>query len=172
MGPVDIFFLILVAIWGAIGIVRGYHKELGVTLLLFIGLFSLLFLDAEAGSKVDKLLEFIAGPDPGKQAAVAALFACGFLIFVTFIAYQGEILRFPGSTNNSFLSWSVGLLNGYLLAGSLWYYLSQAQWPLNVVQPPYSQLYTAIYTVLPPAIFKWPYLIALIVIMIILRVIK
>jgi len=172
MGPVDIFFLLLVAIWGAIGIVRGYHKELGVTLLLFIGLFVLIFLEAEFSSQVDKLLQFIAGPDPGKQAAVAALFSCGFLIFVTFIAYQGEILRFPGTTNNSFLSWLVGLLNGYLFAGSLWYYLSQAQWPLNVVQPPYSQLYTAIYTVLPPAIFKWQYLIALIVIMIILRVIK
>ncbi len=111
-------------------------------------------------------------PDPGKQAAVQAFLACGFLIFIAFIAYQGEVFRYPGSTNNSFLSWLVGLLNGYLFAGSIWYYLAQGQWPLNVVQPPYSQLYTAIYTVLPPAIFKWQYLIALVVIMIILRVIR
>jgi hypothetical protein len=172
MGPVDIFFLILVAIWGAIGIVRGYHKELGVTLLLLVGLFVLLFLDAQLGTRLDKLLEFVAGPDPSKQAAVQAFVSCAFLIFLVFIAYQGEVFRYPGTTNNSFLSWLVGLLNGYLFAGSLWYYLAQAQWPLNLVQPCYSPLYNAIYSVLPPAIFKWQYLIALIVIMIILRVIK
>jgi hypothetical protein len=172
MGPVDIFFLILVAIWGAIGLIRGYHKELGVTLLLFIGLFVLLFAEAQFGSQVDKILEFIAGPDPNRQAALQALFRCGFLIFIAFIAYQGEIFRYPGTTNNSFLSWLVGLLNGYLFAGSLWYYLAQSQWPLNLVQPCYSQLYNAIYGVLPPAILRWQYLIVLIVIMIILRVIK
>jgi hypothetical protein len=172
MGPVDIFFLVLVAIWGAIGIVRGYHRELGVTLLLFIGLFVLIFLGTEFSGQVHKLLAFIAGPDPAKQAAVGAFLACGFLIFIAFIAYQGEIFRYPGTTQNSFLSWLVGLLNGYLFAGSLWYYLAQAQWPLNLVQPPYSQFYDAIYKVLPPAILKWPYLILLIIIMIILRVIK
>jgi hypothetical protein len=171
MGPVDIFFLVLVALWGAIGIVRGYHKELGVTLLLLIALFVLVFVDAQYSSRVDKLLEFIAGSDPGKQAAVQAFLACGFLIFMAFIAYQGEVFRYPGTTNNSFLSWLVGLLNGYLLAGSLWYYLARAQWPL-VTQPPYTQFYYAICKVLPPAIFKWQYLIVLIVIMIILRVIK
>jgi hypothetical protein len=172
MGPVDIFFLILVAIWGAIGIVRGHHRELGVTLLLFIGLFVLLFIDSQFSQQVDELLEFIAGPDPCKQAVVQALASCAFLIFIVFIAYQGEIFRYPGTTNNSFLSWLVGLLNGYLFAGSIWYYLAQAQWPFNLVQPPYSQVYTAIYTILPPAIFRWQYLIALIIIMIILRVIK
>jgi hypothetical protein len=41
-----------------------------------------------------------------------------------------------------------------------------------VVQPPFSQLYNAIYPILPPAIFKWPYLILLIIIMIVLRVIR
>jgi hypothetical protein len=172
MGPVDIFFLILIAIWGAIGIVRGYHKELGVTLLLFIGLFVLLFFNDQFSGQVEKILEFIAGPDPARQAALGALIACSFLIFIAFIAYQGEVFRYPGTTNNSFLSWLVGLLNGYLFVGSIWYYLAQAQWPLNLVQPCYSPLYNAIFGILPPAIFKWPYLIILIVIMIILRVIK
>jgi hypothetical protein len=172
MGPVDIFFLILVAIWGAIGIVRDYHRELGVTLLLFTGLFALIFVETMFPTKVANLLAFVAGPNPGTQAAVQAFFCCGFLIFMAFIAYQGEILRYPGSTNNSFLSWLVGLLNGYLLAGSLWFYLARGQWPLNLVQPPFSQLYYAIYPILPPAIFKWPYLVLLVIAMIILRVIR
>ena len=171
MGPVDIFFLVLVGIWGAIGIIRGHHRELGATLLLFVALFVLVFAQAELNAQLDKILVFVAGPDPMKQAVVWSLFACGFLVFIAFIAYQGEILRFPGTTNNSFLSWLVGLLNGYLLAGSLWYYLAQTGWPL-VSQPPYSQYYYTVCKVLPPALFKWPYLIALIVIMLILRVIK
>jgi hypothetical protein len=171
MGPVDIFFLVLVALWSAIGVIRGYHRELGVTLLLFIAIFVLVFADAEFGSQVDKILEFVAGSDPYKQAVAWSLFACGFLIFITFIAYQGEVFRYPGTTNSSFLSWLVGLLNGYLLAGSLWYYLALTGWPL-VTQPPYTQFYYTVCQVLPPALFKWQYLIALIVIMIILRVIR
>ncbi len=172
MGPVDVFFLILVAIWGAIGIVRDYHKELGVTLLVFTGLFVIIFIEARWPTQVAGFLEFVAGPDPTKQAVVLTIITTSFLIFMTFIAYQGEVFRYPGSTNNSFLSWLVGLLNGYLIAGSLWFDLARGNWPLDVVQPPFSQLYNAIYPILPPAIFKWPYLILLIVIMIILRVIR
>jgi hypothetical protein len=83
MGPVDIFFLILVAIWGAIGIVRGYHRELGVTLLLFVGLFVIIFAEAMFPNQVAKFLQFIAGPDPSRQAALQAFFCCGFLIFIS-----------------------------------------------------------------------------------------
>jgi hypothetical protein len=172
MGPVDVFFFILVALWGVIGLVRGYHRELGVTLLLFVGLFVPVFLDARYSTQMAELMGFIVGPDPCKQIILKNVLYCVFLIFIAFISYQGEVFRYPGTTSNSFISWLVGLLNGYLLVGSVWYYLAQAQWPLNLVKPPFSVLYDAIYTILPPAIFKWPVILAVILIMVILRVIR
>ena len=44
MGPIEIVFLLLVAVFIVIGIVRGYARELGVTTMLLIALFVLEFL--------------------------------------------------------------------------------------------------------------------------------
>lgn len=172
MGPVEITFLVVVAIWGAIGIVRGYPRELGVTLMLFIGLFVLVFIDVKLCDQLTKLLEFVVGPDPYKQAALKALLYSLFLIFMVFISYQGDILVYPSRGTNSFVSWLLGLLNGYLFAGSIWYYLALANWPFGLIYPPFTSFYYAVSKILPPEIFSWQVLIALIVIMLILRVIK
>lgn len=172
MGPIEITFLVMVAIWGAIGIVRGYPRELGVTLMLFVGLFVLVFIDSKMCDQLSKLLEFVVGPDPYKQAALKAAAYSLFLVFMVFISYQGDILVFPARGSSSFVSWLVGLLNGYLFAGSIWYYMALANWPFGLIHPPFTAFYEALSKILPPAIFSWQVLIALIVIMLILRVIK
>ena len=46
MGPVEIVFIAVWMLFGVIGLVRGVWKELGVTVMLFIGL---LFLQVVAG---------------------------------------------------------------------------------------------------------------------------
>jgi hypothetical protein len=172
MGPIEITFLVLLVVFGAIGLVRGYPRELGVTTMLLIALFVLVFMQTYASQYLQKFLEFVAGADPAKQKNVQAFMFCGFLIVIAFISYQGETLTFPDKGPNSFISLGTGVLNGYLFAGSLWYYLACANWPLLDVQPPYTKVYYALSTILPPAIFKWQYLIALVVLMLILRVWK
>ncbi len=172
MGPVEITFLVIVVIWGAIGIVRGYPKELGVTLMLFIGLFVLVFIDARLCNQFMRLMAFIAGPDPYRQATLKTVIYCLFLVFMVFISYQGDVLAYPARGKSSFISWLVGLLNGYLFAGSVWYYLALAQWPFGLVRPPFTPFYDALSKILPPEVFSWLVLIGLIVIMLILKVIK
>ncbi len=172
MGPVELTYFIVLVLFGAIGLVRGYARELGATTMLLIGLFVCVFLDTYGEKYWSQFLEFIAGSDPTAQLTVQAVIFCLFLLVIAFISYQGETLIFPTKGKSTFISLWTGVLNGYLLAGSIWYYLACANWPFGKVQPPYTKLYYAISTILPPAIFKWQYLIALVILMLILRVWK
>ncbi len=172
MGPVEVVFLILIGLFGAIGVVRGWQRELGVTTMLLLTLFVIEFLlTTSVGQRVESFLTG-AGVSQEQLLVIESMAAVGLLLLVTFISYQGLGLVYPGSSKNSFLSLMIGLLNGYLFAGSLWYYLARANWPLANVVPDYSQFYDFFVQILPPAIFGWQFFILLAVAMLILRVVK
>ncbi len=170
MGPVEVVFLIVIAIFGAIGVVRGYQRELGVTTMLLLALFLITFLTARAfGERIDSVLQ---GADLSQAGIESfwALMAVLLLIFVAFISYQGWGLAYPGSGKNNFVSLLVGLVNGYLLAGSIWFYLATAGWPFSNVVEPFSPFYEFAVKILPPALFGWQFFILLAVAMLIIRV--
>jgi len=172
MGPVEVVFLILIGLFGAIGVVRGWQRELGVTTMLLITLFVIEFvLTTSVGQRIESFLTG-AGVSQEQLLVIESMAAVGLLLLVTFISYQGLGLVYPGSSKNSFLSLLIGLLNGYLFAGSLWYYLARANWPLANVVPDYSQFYDFFVQILPPAIFGWQFFILLAVAMLILRVVR
>ncbi len=56
MGPVEITFFIVVGIFIAIAFVRGYGKELGVTIMLLIALFVLEFMNERYKATVEAAL--------------------------------------------------------------------------------------------------------------------
>lgn len=172
MGPIELLFLVVTVMFGAIGLVRGYQRDLGVATMLFIALFVIEFTFAEpVGSRVN---DFLVGRGVSETgiATLQAFLACGILIVVTFISYQGITIIFPGSGSNAIISLLVGLLNGYLFAGSIWYYLAQADWPLGKVVADYSTLYEFLVQILPPAIFGWQFFILMAVGLLILRNLK
>lgn len=172
MGPVEVVFLIVIGIFGAIGVVRGYQRELGVTTMLLIALFVIEFLtDSSFGTRIDSFLKD-AGMSQQGLTSFWSLMAVGLLSLVTFISYQGLGLIYPGSGKNGFVSLLVGLINGYLFAGSIWYYLAEADWPLTNVVPDYTAFYDFFVQVLPPAIFGWQFFILLAVAMMLIRVVK
>ena len=170
MGPVEIVFLIIIALFGAVGYVRGYHRELGVTLLLLVSLFVLTIIDALIPGLRDRALALVGGSNSMQLLASRAIVYTLFLVLVVFITYSGETLVYPGGGRSPALSLGTGLLNGYLFAGSVWYYLAQASWPFLDIHEPFTDFYHAAMRLLPPAILDWRYLIALVVIMLILRV--
>jgi hypothetical protein len=172
MGPVEIVFLVVIALFGAIGVVRGWQRELGVTTMLLLTLFVIEFvLTTPLGARVETLLSGL-GVDEAQIVTLQSLVAVGLLLLVTFISYQGLGLVYPGSGKNNFLSLLIGLLNGYLFAGSTWYYLARANWPLTNVTEPFSAFYDFFSQILPPAIFPWQFFILLAVAMLIIRVIR
>ncbi len=172
MGPVEVVFLVVIAIFGAVGLVRGYQRELGVTTMLLFTLFILEFLtDGPFGERINSFL-MSAGMSATSLETMWALVAVGMILLVTFISYQGLGLVYPGSGKNAFVSLLVGLINGYLFAGSIWYYLANANYPFADVVPDYSAFYDFFIQILPPAIFGWEFFILLATTMMIIRVIK
>ena len=172
MGPIELVFLVMIALFGIVGVVRGYARELGVTTMLLIGLLVLVFIDKEFHAGLVRFLAALVGDSTMTQATTKALIFCVFLTIIIFISYQGETLSFPGRGANHVFGLGAGLLNGYLYAGSLWYYLGNANWPLLNISEPYSQFYQLAWNVLPPNILPWPYLIGLAAFMLIMRVLK
>jgi len=172
MGPIELLFLTIFGLFGAIGVVRGYQRELGVTTMLLLALFVIEFFMATAlGDRVTALLSK-ANVSETQIATIVALTACATLLFVTFISYQGLGLIYPGSGRNNFLSLLIGLVNGYLLAGSIWWYLQSAGWPLGKVTEDYTAVYDFLVQLLPPEIFGWQFFILVAVAMLIIRVIR
>ena len=152
--------------------VRGYQRELGVTTMLLLALFVIeFFMATSLGNRVTALLSN-AGLSETQIATIVALTACAMLLFVTFISYQGLGLIYPGSGQNHFVSLLIGLLNGYLLAGSIWWYLQNAGWPLGKVTEDYTAVYDFLVQLLPPEIFGWQFFILVAVTMLIIRVIR
>jgi hypothetical protein len=171
MGPVEIVFTVIWLLFGFIGLVRGLWKELGVTVMLFIGL---LFLQMLVGPLAKYWTTFLGyfTADPNQQKIITDMISVAILLIIAFISYQGEILTYPGKGDNWFFSLGSGLLNGWLLAGSVWFYFNQAGWPGGLVNPPFSQYYNTMVKLLPPAVLPWTVLALLVVFMMVLRVLK
>lgn len=172
MGPIEIVFLVCWMLFGIIGLIRGVWRELGATTMLLIVLLILQMLAfGPFADQWEKAIGMVVGSSASTKT-VSALLACGAMLLVAFISYQGETLTFPGKGSNWFFSLGTGLLNGYLLAGSIWYYLNAAGWPGGLIHTPYTQFYQTIVKLLPPAVLPWQLLIFLVVFMMIMRVLK
>ena len=171
MGIEVIFFAILI-IFAVTGLVHGYRQELGVTVVLLLGVCLLEITEANFKTQFNNLLYFAIPNGAIYREAVRGLFYCLFLLFLVFLAYQTDFLRFPGAHNSTLLNITSGALNGYLLAGSLWYYLAQAGWPFVHQVSSYSSIYLVAWQALPPNVFAWPFLLILAMMLMVVRVVR
>jgi hypothetical protein len=171
VGPIETVFLVIWAIFGIVGLVRGMWRELGVTTMLLIALLILQLLAGPLGKYWNLALELFF-PDPNAAKVANSLFAVVMILLIGYISYEGDTLTFPGKGSNWFFNLGTGLLNGYLFAGSLWHYLAKAGWPSGLIQPPFTGFYEIMIKLLPPAVLRWELLIGLVIVMMIMRVIK
>jgi hypothetical protein len=110
--------------------------------------------------------------------AVWLIFYSGIILGAMYVAYQGYVIKYPGNEpkgmQGALLGLMVGLINGYLFVGALWYYVDKYKQPLQalgIIQGDYSALAQKLLKVLPPDLLN-PFLPFLVVFMIILLVIK
>jgi hypothetical protein len=174
MTPVGVVFLVVMLLFGIIGIVRGVAKELGVTTMLLAALMVLQLTGTMFASQIASFLNQVFGVSPASIPTVLAVFSALVLMVVTFISYEGLTLVFPIKSTSWFLGLGIGLINGYLFAGSMWYYLQKAGWPLlnSLVKPVDSSINKTLIELMPPAIFSWQVLLLMVVFLLILRVWK
>ncbi|MBI3286882.1 MAG: hypothetical protein HYZ68_02415, partial [Chloroflexi bacterium] len=177
----ELLWFVLIAVFALIGVVRGYPKELGATASILVGMLVLtewgedilnsldLALGAAAG------LSFLASP---YAHFVQALFYIGFFVAMVFLAYHGETLAFrgypPPGLPGVALNALNGAVNGYLVAGSVWYYLDRFDYPLRLFglfSPPLTDLAQRLLPFLPVPILQ-PYLLLFIAFIFLMRVLR
>ena len=159
MIPIEFFWGTLIFTFGVIGSVRGIAKELGTGAVLALTLFALWFGWDQAGDLLVDLVQ--RGPFKDLTTSqVEALYYSIAILIVTFIAYEGIVLKFPlklkGLLNNIF-GYIIGLLNGYLVVGTIWDTSAHAKyfWPtFKIVEPPFSGLHDSIIAFLPVSIMN------------------
>jgi hypothetical protein len=144
MVEIQQLFVILILVMGVIGMVRGFLKELGVTLVLIATLFALDRLIPIFNNFINSGgFGFLGlGSVPQTQSTDNLLFLlfAAIMVAATYIAYQGETLAYEGNNPKgivgALLGFLIGAVNGYLLFGTIWWLLNFYQYPLGMVAQP------------------------------------
>ena len=174
MVPIELAWFVVVLLFGLIGIVRGFLKELGVTTVLLAVLASI----AIAGSKVTPLVTKAAmKAAPSHAAELEMLFWLGLIAVAAFISYHGQTLAFEGTPIKGslgvFFNLGAGIVNGWLIAGSIWYYLDRLGYPFIHIRP--EQLTAtarALLQIMPPRLLGPVPLVFLVAFLLLMRVIR
>lgn len=125
-------FWLSVVVFGIIGAMRGWAKELLVTFSVILALFLLEVL----GRYFPPVREFFAQPNGSTEFWARTI----LLLFLVFFGYQTpNIARMAASRfarerlADSLLGFFLGAINGYLIAGTLWWFLTDSGYPFPQV---------------------------------------
>ncbi len=183
MEPLELLWAVLIGVFAVVGVVRGYPKELGVTttilaalLLLTRGGESILgVLDAYLVNYVNSSM-ILEGQ---YSDLIQSLFYMLVFVLVVVISYHGETLAFDGTPPKGPLGIALnlvsGLVNGYLISGTMWYYLHIFNYPVQVLglfRPPLTEFAQTYLVPLIPVPLLEPYLLFLVPFMIVMRVLR
>ena len=106
MTNVEVVFLIFVLVFAIVGVVRGFLRELGVTIVMIATLFALdrlipLVEQLIRGGSLQALgwQPYVgnAPTEPSTRTALTVIFGL-LTLAATFVAYQGETLAFEGKS--------------------------------------------------------------------------
>lgn len=172
MIPLDTVFVGLVLLFGLVGALRGWAKEIIVAFSVLLSLFTQQVLG-----------QLILGPDnpylpvlleaPGQVSApeqytpTQFYASTGLLLVLTFFGYAGPTLVSPAGAKvarealqDALLGLFLGLINGYLVFGTLWFYVSKSGYMIGGIDPPSrtSAAWAIVHTYLAPVLLTTPML--------------
>lgn len=161
MISLSVLFGLLVVLFAIIGGMRGWAKELLVTSAIVLGLFLNAILETYITPYRTALF---LQPGPNQFIIRGSL-----LLLLALFGYQTPHLRALQSKlarerlEEILLGGLLGALNGYLLVGSVWYYLHQAGYPTDLIiwPPPLPEMEQQIVDLvayLPPAMLPIPHI--------------
>lgn len=140
-------FLVLVFLFAVIGAMRGWAKELLVTFSVIVGLFIIAILQRFAPSALRSFLL--------SYSTTTFWIYASIMLLLAFFGYQTpNIARIPAGRfarekfSDALLGFFIGALNGWLIVGSVWYFLDASGYPFQSITPPPNDL--AILNYLPP----------------------
>ncbi|MBN1538074.1 MAG: CvpA family protein [Anaerolineales bacterium] len=123
-------FWLFVALFAVIGAMRGWAKELLVTASVVLSIFVLSVLERY----VPPVRDFLATPNEGPEFWLRA----GVMAVLVFFGYQTpNIQKIAGGRfireklSDSLLGLFLGALNGFLIVGTVWYFMDQSGYPFD-----------------------------------------
>jgi len=129
-------FWIFVLLFGLVGALRGWKKEILVTFSMLLGL----FIEFIVKAYVPGVQMALIAQSPSNQFLIrGTLFAA-----LAFFGYEtprlrglGESGRFAREKFPDYLLGTIfGLINGYFLIGTLWYYMHDTGYPFEQITGP------------------------------------
>lgn len=165
MTPIEYCFAIIGVVIALIAMARGYAKELGNTLVFLVAIFVLTVFEPYTDRFLEEARGLIPGIPPGETEAVRQLLCIiylGVFTAIVFASYAGRTFEYGGRQapppQGTLLNFGIGLLNGYLVAGTYWYYLDRFQYPFGEIALPLSPVAQSIIqsNLLPGQLFDTP----------------
>ncbi len=152
MVGLDAFFWILIFLFALMGLNRGWAKEVLVTFAVVLAIFIITVLQTFE----PQIIQILSV----NNSAALFWFRSLLLSVLVFFGYQTpSIARLAGSNRfarerlqDALLGLFLGAVNGYMVVGTLWYFLAVAQYPFpNIITPPAPESTAAqLVTLLPP----------------------
>ncbi|HET91727.1 MAG TPA: hypothetical protein ENN99_13465 [Chloroflexi bacterium] len=134
MVPLDTVLLGFIIVFGLMGALRGWHKEILVLFSVVVALSMRLIFSRY----VPFVREFLDRP-PLEQFYIYT----GLIIFMAVAGYAGPVVsaRLAGKGGRDklqdvLLGFIIGAINGYLIVGTIWYLLHQAGYGVWKIQAP------------------------------------
>ncbi len=132
----NLIFYLLVIIFAVIGAMRGWAKEMLVTASAILGLFVITVLETYVKGLTATFAEHGSTGQFWMRVAI--------LVILAFFGYQTPNLPRIGGERfmrerlqDSLLGIFLGALNGYLIIGSIWYFLADANYQaISYIIPP------------------------------------
>lgn len=135
MGPLEIYYGTIALIVTLIGVARGYSKELGSTMIILVAIFLLMFVEERLNPILLTVRDFLWTNDVVPETLFLSLVYQIFFVSAIFAGYSGRTINFGGQEvappQRTLLNLLIGGLNGYLIAGTLWYYQHAYGYPFR-----------------------------------------
>lgn len=136
MISIHVLLWIFIVLFAIVGAIRGWAKELLVIFAVILSLFSINVLENN--------VPFFKAIMESSSDASAFWIHAGVIAALVFFGYQTPKLqrlvdsgRFVRSLlQDTTVGGIFGAINGYLIFGSIWYYLNQAGYPFSFVTAP------------------------------------
>lgn len=155
MIAIETVFWMFVLVFCFIGFVRGWAREILVTASVILAYFIIYVM-----TSVDLVSRFLqAGQVPDSNVITIQQFWFQVVVLLLLVFFGYETPSIPRLAGNRFkrdnfrdsaLGFIVGGFNGYMVLGSLWAFMGQANYPYDFIVQQFSQEAMDLYNRLPP----------------------
>lgn len=136
MISIHIVFWMFVIIFAVIGALRGWARELLVTFSLVISIFIVSVIETFAPDLQKSLTENGAANVFWFHFAVTVVLVIGGYQSVSIPRISASPRLIRGNLQDTLLGLFIGLVNGFLIVGTIWFYLHDAKYPLDFIAAP------------------------------------